>query len=245
MLNSSGSESTREHRWWFLSQLWCVCMKLQLETNVGGGRGRAGTWSLALDEISQGQGGDGEGKNPRTGHLNGGAWELKKNQRERQRLGTSEGLIKEGDLEERAFGLSLPALGWGRKVCLLDEETGVHILCSFAWPCLPHLGQYQAAPGLVPPVPSGWPSQHMGSWPLEFLCLKQREARVGKASGEWWDVCQTQAETWLLIKEGAGREHHSIHREAEPALRLMLVRLSDRGFRISYIKSSMPWMWES
>ena len=33
-------------------------------------------------------------------------------------------MIKEGDLEERAFGLSLEALVWGRRVCLLDEEMG-------------------------------------------------------------------------------------------------------------------------
>lgn len=79
----------------------------------------------------------------------------------------------------------------------------------------------------------------------EFLCLKQREARVGKARGEWWEVCQTQAETWLLIKEGAGGEHHSVHREAEPPLRLVMVRFSDRAFRISYIKSPMPRMWGS
>ena len=40
-----------------------------------------------------------------------GAWELKKNQRERQSLGSSEGVVKEGDLEERASGPSLEALG--------------------------------------------------------------------------------------------------------------------------------------
>lgn len=38
---------------------------------------------------------------------------------ERKRLGTSEGAVKEGDLEERASGLSLEALAWRRRVCLL------------------------------------------------------------------------------------------------------------------------------
>lgn len=36
-----------------------------------------------------------------------------KRTREKDRLGTSEGVVKEGDLEERASGLSLEALGWG------------------------------------------------------------------------------------------------------------------------------------
>lgn len=52
------------------------------------------------------------------------------------------------------------------------------------------------------PVPSGWPSQHKGSW---LFRLKRREARVRKARREWWDVCQAQAETWCLIKEGTGK----------------------------------------
>lgn len=28
---------------------------------------------------------------------------------------------------------------------------------------------------------------------------------MGKARREWWEVCQAQAETWRLIKEGAVR----------------------------------------
>lgn len=79
----------------------------------------------------------------------------------------------------------------------------------------------------------------------EFLCLKQGEAGVGKARGEWWEACQAQAGTWLLIKEGAGRELQSIHREAAPPLRLVLVRFSDSTFRISYIKQPVPQMWGS
>lgn len=35
---------------------------------------------------------------------------------------------------------------------------------------------------------------------------------MGKARREWWEVCQTQAETWHLIKEGAvrspGKQNH-------------------------------------
>lgn len=115
-----------------------------------------------------------------------GAWEPKKNQRERQKLGTSDGVVEEGDWEQRVSGLSPEALGWGRRVCLLDEETrGTHLvgLClalpptSWTVPRSTRLGPWTSSPSC-----SKWVALPAhGFTAFEFLCLKQREARVGKA----------------------------------------------------------------
>lgn len=61
-----------------------------------------------------------------------------------------------------------------------------------------------------------------------WVLLSEKEGSQGEKGQERMVGClPSTAETWCLIKEGTGR-HHSVHREAESPLRLVMVSFKER-----------------
>lgn len=215
----------------------CACVRQAGDACAGGDEAET---ARRVGDSRQGQGVVGKRGGPRH-ETPGGQCPGTSKEPERDRAGDLR-VLREGDLEERSSELSLEALGRkeGRP---LDEETGNASCWALPGASLHSwtvLDRAALGPSANSPSCSKWvaiPAE--GVTAPELLCLKRREARVGKARGEWWEVGQVQAEPWHLIKEEAGREQHSVCREADPPLRLVMISIAERTFRIGCIQLLM------